>query len=362
MLPIFTSTTDLACIIYVALKHNLGRKLVKNPTIVLYYFIQQAGYFEESQERMAALALLRTIPNLKVNEVLHDCGNTLLHTAVHARDLELVRALLAAGANPNEVFHDCGNTLLHTAVHARDLELVRTLLAAGANPNVFNISKETPLYIALTKNKTHKPACHEMIALLLKNGADVNTQNTHKAETVLHWAVCAGEVKIAEILLRDFNAYPYIQNTDRMSPLYLAIERGYTKMVHMMLKKGANGKSLVDPNHCHENISIPPLHWARFNREHVIARLLTLYGANPKNLSSQGETADDIAAYNSPQPVPGTLPSVGIVQSGSKVQFLKPSIKPLMSSSYKPTQPVPTHLAGVGIVNSCVLTLTRKYP
>jgi ankyrin repeat protein len=55
-----------------------------------------------------------------------------LHSAVASRDLASVEALLVAGADPN-VVQQGGFTPLHGAAHAGEAEMVRLLLAHGAD-------------------------------------------------------------------------------------------------------------------------------------------------------------------------------------------------------------------------------------
>jgi hypothetical protein len=58
-----------------------------------------------------------------------------------------VKALLAAGANPNAKAPD-GSTPLHQAVAARQVEIIRALVAAGAKLDAVDRHNETPLLLA----------------------------------------------------------------------------------------------------------------------------------------------------------------------------------------------------------------------
>jgi ankyrin repeat protein len=65
---------------------------------------------------------------------------------------ELIRFLIAAGADPNEA-DASGATPLHRAVRARSPHAVRALLAAGADPNVrAGRNGSTPLKLAQTSS------------------------------------------------------------------------------------------------------------------------------------------------------------------------------------------------------------------
>jgi ankyrin repeat protein len=62
---------------------------------------------------------------------------------------EALKLLLAAGANPNAKSTD-GASLLHQAVAARRTDIIRALVAAGANTDITNVNKDnlTPLQLA----------------------------------------------------------------------------------------------------------------------------------------------------------------------------------------------------------------------
>ncbi len=61
--------------------------------------------------------------------------------------LEATKALLAAGANPNAKSPD-GSTLLHQAVTARQVPIIKELVAAGAKLDAVNKENLTPLLLA----------------------------------------------------------------------------------------------------------------------------------------------------------------------------------------------------------------------
>jgi ankyrin repeat protein len=60
------------------------------------------------------------------------------HTAEREKELRIVRMMLKAGADINKPSH--GGTPLRIAVHWQDLEVVKLLLANGANPNAETFS------------------------------------------------------------------------------------------------------------------------------------------------------------------------------------------------------------------------------
>lgn len=281
----------LSRLVRAILEYRLADVLAKDPTAALQQLIEKGKYHE-------ALTLLR----------------------IEKKNLNLNQS------------DQHGNTLLHTAVHTKNPDLVIALIAAGANPNVFNNAQETPLYLAVTNNYS------DVAMALFVCKADVNAQNTKFKNTLLHFAVLKGNLALAEQCLITFEVNPHIQNADKTTPLYLAIECGKIAMVHLLLKtKGPDGKALINPEHRPDNISMPPIHWAYFNCQKNIATLLSLYGANPNRLSEAGVTANEIAVYdhtNTLQPAPNYLPSVGYLNSTTYPVITQGIERPPMS--YKP--------------------------
>jgi len=143
-----------------------------------------------------------------VSERLPGIGLTALMIAAGRGDLEMVKVLLAAGANPNAaggVAHGGFWTVLSFAMSAKNknrLELVDTLIAAGAKLNPEPWFPESPLQAAVKGNDI------EMLKALLKRGSDVNWAN-EIGTTALVTAITMGEpnVEIVRLLL-DAGADP----------------------------------------------------------------------------------------------------------------------------------------------------------
>ncbi|KAK8631230.1 hypothetical protein V6N13_079987 [Hibiscus sabdariffa] len=84
---------------------------------------------------------------------------------------ELVRLLLAAGADPTAQDAQHRRTALHAAAMANDVELVKIILDAGVDVNIRNVHNTTPLHVALARGAT---SC---VGLLLSAGAVCNLQD-----------------------------------------------------------------------------------------------------------------------------------------------------------------------------------------
>ncbi len=103
------------------------------------------------------------------------CETTPLHLAVARRGVaDLVRALLAAGADPLAVDAD-GQHALHIAAEVAEPEVIMSLIASGAKINEEDGDGFTPLHRALRGPATSDPQPPELasVAMLIDLGADL---------------------------------------------------------------------------------------------------------------------------------------------------------------------------------------------
>lgn len=120
-----------------------------------------------------------------------------------------------------------GDTALHLAAAGYRVEIVKLLLAAGADPNAAgNRRRSTPLHYA-SDGYISGPSWDpdEQVAtlkLLLEAGADINAQDQNGA-TALHRAVrtrCA----VAAMFLLSAGSDPLIRNKPGSTPFHLAVQ------------------------------------------------------------------------------------------------------------------------------------------
>jgi ankyrin repeat protein len=98
-----------------------------------------------------------------------------LSQAVHRKDLDLVRTLLAEGVGP-DVSEAWGDSLLHYLVHEYQvtrstqgpvvLEILRLLLAYGANPNQVGANNWRAIDMSIDRGLT------EVTEIFTRHGAD----------------------------------------------------------------------------------------------------------------------------------------------------------------------------------------------
>jgi ankyrin repeat protein len=155
--------------------------------------------------------------------------------AAKGGDLEDVKELIQRGVNIDSKDKD-GLTPLHHAVASDNLELLRLLIAGGADVNVReNNSWNTPLLINAVLGEHW-----EALKVLLEKGADLNAKDNWN-RTTLHFAAWHGYTEAVDILIKrgaDVNA----KNRVGQTPLDKAV--GQFPDVVMQLRKygGKSGK------------------------------------------------------------------------------------------------------------------------
>lgn len=136
------------------------------------------------------------------------------------------KALLWLGFDPNIEPRDSTLTPLDCAVGNDDVELVRILLKAGANPKARDKESLTPLHLAAGGGDA---AC---VRLLLASGADPNARNDFD-RTPLHNAAFVGSAECAKLLLAA-GADPTAWDKKHRTPLQTAIWKQHPEVVKVL--------------------------------------------------------------------------------------------------------------------------------
>lgn len=193
-----------------------------------------------------------------------DAGYTALHVAILHRDIRLVNALLARGANPNTPVAKAtparrasrdyalsvamiGGTPLWLAAYFKEPELMRALLAKGADSSLATPTGKTVLMATLdgrrpTEDEPAGPADSgtnmlEAARLALGLGIDVNASDAD-GTTALHMAASRGLDGAVQLLV-DGGARLEVKNKKGLTPLAGADGAGRTTTAELLRKLGA---------------------------------------------------------------------------------------------------------------------------
>jgi ankyrin repeat protein len=163
-----------------------------------------------------------------------DCFEVpVLADAAQSGDVRIVEALLRAGAKldaPNAY-----GTALTMAAYAGSAQVMKLLLARGANPNPSRPDGITVLmYAALNGDP-------EIVSELLRRKVDVNAKDNDGA-TALIYAARNGHVEVGRVLLSNGAAVDTADN-HRWTALMNAAVNGHADFVQLLLEKGAQANA-----------------------------------------------------------------------------------------------------------------------
>ena len=174
-----------------------------------------------------------------------------------------------------------GRTALIHAVNARNLAMVRDLIARGASVNAADKTGMSPLMVAIRANS------RAMVQLLLDNGAAVRAR-THIGHTPLMIAAAHGRSEIAGMLISsgaDINA----RSAENDTALILAAMYNRTETARRLIAYGANINA-------REMNGITALMMAADGGDLALVQVLLVRGAEVNATTIGGESAVQLAA------------------------------------------------------------------
>jgi len=171
------------------------------------------------------------------DEPRNEDGETPLHQAVLAGNLEEVKKLVSSGADVNALYIDEATpdegTALLLAVKNDDHDIVAYLLENGANIEIKDVNGLTALHLAVVADRK------DITELLLSKGANIKATDNSK-RTTLHWASLATDDRELALLLIDHGAAVNALNLVGESPLHEAVTFGNVSAVEVLLEHGVD--------------------------------------------------------------------------------------------------------------------------
>jgi ankyrin repeat protein len=156
-----------------------------------------------------------------------------LSIAAMKGDMDTVQALIGQNVDVNRAQGD-GTTALHWAAYRDDADMARLLLDAGANVGAeTRLGELTPLFMA------SKSGYAPIIDMLVKAGADVNSQTTI-GTTALMMAAASGSADAVSVLL-DAGADPNAKDVYQgQTALMFAAAPGRVEVIKVLAERGAD--------------------------------------------------------------------------------------------------------------------------
>lgn len=230
--------------------------------------------------------------------------SALLRIAMNG-DRDLVQILLTAGADVDVL--ESGGTPLQQACYNGHVDVAEILIQHGADPNKPGWRGQTPLMMATLNGKP------EAVRLLLEQGADPDLKDSQYGWTALYAAIFTsqeGGTEAAKLLIQH-GADIYIRVKDGDTPILNASRKGLTEVVDLLIKKGVDASSMDEIHRrtllhlaaingykdlaellISKDVDVQakdiynktPLNYAVMHGNQLIADLLVLKGADPKEV------------------------------------------------------------------------------
>jgi uncharacterized protein len=224
----------------------------------------------------------------RIDQLRWPNDETSLMIAARRGDLDIVKALLNAGADINTK-NRFGDTALTKAVYKGHTDVVQVLLDAGASTEVAWNRGETPLFEAAQRGYDG------IVKALIDKGANANYRSSRNGWTPLMIAVAEGHSTTASILL-GAHADVNLTNKKGRSALMFASWYGNKEIAATLLQAGADPN--IIPN---DKDGMTALMSAASKGNKDIVILLLENGADPDLMNNRGKTAMDYAKDDTKQ-------------------------------------------------------------
>ena len=248
----------------------------------------------QNQDRDGLRALIRQHANLDAPQT---DGTTALQWAAHWNDLQMVKDLLQAGANP-KLANRYGVTPLSEAANAGNTAMIEALLQSGADAKGLTTADgETVLMTAARSGNA------DAVRTLLDHGADINAKESYRGQTALMWAASERHPAVVKLLLdrgADWKilslaretSIPKLSAASSVTPiarggltaLHFAAREGDIETGRVMLEAGVD-VNIVDADHT------SPLVVSILNKHYSFAKFLLERGADANIADVRGRAA-----------------------------------------------------------------------
>jgi ankyrin repeat protein len=220
--------------VYLAQKDQLAVELGKAEQALQAANVDYRDFYSAILTGDARAVELGIRAGIDVTKALTPDSPTPLGLAISGGFPDVVRLLLAAGADPNATIGR-GSTALSMAVDKKYREIVHMLLDGGAAVDAEEGDGRTPLVWAAERGDEHT------VAALLDRGADLNHIVRSNGATALHVAAQEQHEKVVELLLAR-GARVNLRTASGNTPLHFAAYAGNTKIAALLLQHGADPK------------------------------------------------------------------------------------------------------------------------
>lgn len=160
-------------------------------------------------------------------------GLSAVHQAIESRcPLELIEALVAAGADLNQPSPIRQNTALHMAVELDRPQLLEYLMldGRGVDLNAANARGESALHVCFSGGRCNLNALRD---LLNQRGIFVNSQDAD-GNSALHCAVAQRNADAVQLLM-EHGANSKLKNAQRKTPMYMAQKEANDRRINEIL-------------------------------------------------------------------------------------------------------------------------------
>jgi ankyrin repeat protein len=200
-------------------------------------------------------------------------------------DLSQVRSELHRDSGLARASDDTGETALHRAAEGGYLDVMLALLEAGADPDAVRADGLRPINCALRQRNRTALSAGALAGALLARGAEYN---------IYLAAVFGDHEYVREALAREPSLANF-EDTSHSRPLSAAARRNDLEMVQMLLDHGAN------PSLPEAGAPLGQSLWiAVYQKQTEMTRLLLQHGANP-NTAPESSGSALLHARNDPE-------------------------------------------------------------